>query len=106
MPRTPQIPPSDIYLMDAATNAGFFISVKCEGETLANTKHDSRSKIEKVLGDVDEATLVFRDSDGKLQGWGHIVYDYGQRNEEIIADMSTGWVENVMNEYYKKYVHL
>lgn len=108
MPRTPQIPPSDIYLMEEAKKAGFLISVEAtdDGEVLVEKeRYSSRGKIEKVLGDLDEAILMFHDADGTYKGSALIVYEYGQRNEEIITNYSSDlWVEEVMDGYYRKYV--
>lgn len=107
MPRTPQVPPSDIYLMEAANKAGFLISVEStdDGEILVEKqRYSSRGKIEKMLGELDEAMLYFHNLSGEYQGSALIMYDYGQRNEEIVADYSSGWVETVMNEYSKKYL--
>lgn len=109
MPRTPQIPPSDIYLMEAANKAGFLISVQSTDDCemlVEKERYSSRGKIEKMLSDLDEAMLCFHNLDGEYQGCALIMYDYGQRNEEIIVDYSTGWVQNVMDGYFKKYVNL
>lgn len=107
MQRTQQVPRSDVYLIQAAIDESFFVSVVSEDEILANTRYHSKSTIEKVLGDLDEALLVFHSPDGQYQGSACVVYDYGQRPEEIIADYSTGlWVETVMEAYWKKYIDI
>ena len=109
MPRTPQIPPSDIYLMEQAKKAGLLISVEGsdDGEILVEkTRYSLRGKIEKMLGDLDEAILRFYTPDGEYKGFALIMYEYGQRNDEIISDYSTTeWVSTVMADYYKKYVN-